>query len=267
MLIDSHAHLNFEEFKNDWQQIITDCQKKDIWLINVGAQLETSKIALEIANQYDRGVYAAVGLHPIHVAGSNFHPEEFAEQEYRKLIGSSKKVVAIGETGFDFFHNDKNFEQQKEIFLKHLDLAKEFNLPIILHGRNSKDGNKDAYQEILQVIKRYSDRAIKGVIHCYGGTLQEAKKFLDQGYYIGFTGVITFPKTDKLAAIVKEIPLEKILIETDCPFLAPEPYRGKRNQPQYVRFVAKKIAEIKQIQYNKVIKQTSQNTINLFKLK
>lgn len=267
MLIDSHAHLNFNDFKNDWQQVITDCQKDDVWMINIGSQFKTSKKAIEIADQYDQGVYAAIGLHPIHVEGSNFQPEKFNIQDYKNLATSSKKVVAIGETGLDFFHNDKNFDKQKEVFIQSINLAKELDLPIILHSRNSKDGKKNAYEEILKILATSDKRlATRGVIHCYGGGLKEAKEFLDLGFHIGFTGVITFPKTDDLVKIVKITPMDKILIETDCPFLAPQPVRGKRNLPQYVKYVGKKIAEIRQISYNEVIEQTAQNAIKLFNL-
>lgn len=290
MIIDSHAHLNFQDFSSDYQEIIDDCQKNDIWMINVGSNLKTSKRAVEIAGQYEKGVYpaplfnkggigagiksvtnkkwcgvySAVGLHPIHALGSDFHPEEFVEDEYRNLIKSSKKVVAIGETGLDFFHSDKNIAKQKEIFIKHLNLAKEFDLPVILHSRNSKDGEKDAYEEILEIIKR--ENAAQGVIHCFSGSVQQALAFLDQGFYVGFTGIITFDKTGQLAEAVANLPLEAILVETDSPYLSPEPHRGERNQPQYVRFVAEKIAQIKKIDYNKVEKQTVKNTINLFNL-
>lgn len=289
MLIDSHAHLNFEDFKDDWQQVVADCQKNNIWLINVGSQLQTSQKAIEIARQYDQGVYVAVGLHPIHVVGSEFHPEEFILDDYRKLIKTSKKIVAIGETGLDFYHDHKNVESQKEIFVKHLNLAKEFSLPVILHSRNSKDGKDNAYDEILSEIRKPAsasrpirhaqgrpeftegrqDRGfgeLRGVTHCFGGTLEQAKEFLNLGFYLGFTGVITFPKTEALAEIIKILPLDRILVETDSPYLAPIPFRGQRNLPQYVRLVAEKIAEIKQMDYNKVVKQTAENAIKLFNL-
>jgi len=265
MVIDSHAHLNFQEFDKDWQQIIADCQKDDIWLINVGSQLATSKKAVKIAKEYDKGVYAAIGLHPIHVSGSNFHPEALNIDDYRDLVKRSDKVVAIGETGLDFFHSDKNIDNQKKAFIKHLNLAQEFDLPVILHSRNSKDGSKDAYEEILSEI-RDQKLEIRGVIHCFGGTVEQAKEFLDLGFYIGFTGVITFPKAKNIVEVAKAVPLERILIETDCPFLAPEPHRGKRNLPQYVKFVAEKIAEIRQIDYNKIVKQTFENTTKLFNI-
>jgi len=266
MLIDSHSHLNFEDFKDDWQEVIANCQKEKVLMINVGSQLATSRRAIEIAEKFESGVYAAIGLHPIHVSGSDFHPEAFNVDNYRDLIRSSKKVVAIGETGLDFFHSDKNIDNQKKAFIKHLKLAQEFSLPVILHARNSKDGQFDAYEEILSEIERSRDREIRGVIHCFGGTTKQAKAFLELGFFIGFTGIVTFDKTGQLEEVIKVLPLEAILIETDCPYLAPEPKRGERNRPEYVRLVAEKIAKIRGLSYNEIEKQTVKNAINLFNL-
>ncbi|NUM25476.1 MAG: TatD family hydrolase [Candidatus Buchananbacteria bacterium] len=263
MIIDTHAHVNFEAFESDWQEVIADCQQHEIWMINVGAQLATSRRAVDIAQQYERGVYAAIGLHPIHVSGSEFHPEAFNVDDYRALVLSSKKIVAIGETGIDFFHSDSNFENQKKVFTKQIRLAKEFDLPIIIHGRNSKDGTKDAYQEILNIVK--TEKYNRGVVHCYGGNLSQALEFSELGFYVGFTGIVTFDKTGKLPEIASKISLSSMLIETDSPYLAPEPHRGKRNQPQYVRQVAEKIAEIKSVSYTTVVEEMTKNSFNLFK--
>ncbi|MDD2807556.1 MAG: TatD family hydrolase [Patescibacteria group bacterium] len=264
MLIDSHAHVNFTEFNEDGPDVLADCQKNNIWVINVGSQYQTSKKAIEISEQFEVGVYAAVALHPIHVLGSEFHPEEFIAADYAELVKSSKKVVAIGETGIDFFHTDSNFNRQKEVFINHINLAKEFALPLIVHGRDSRDGTKSAYQEILKILAKQNFK--NGVIHCFGGLITEAEDFLDLGFYVGFTGIITFDKTDKLAEVIKRLPLEAILVETDSPYLAPVPNRGRRNQPQYVKYVAAKIAEIKQLPYNMVETKTVENTKKLFKI-
>ena len=265
MLFDSHAHLNFQEFENDWRQIIDDCQKQNVWVANVGSQFETSKKAVEISNNFEVGVYAAVGLHPIHVLGSKFHPEKFDREQYRQLIEASKKIVAIGETGIDFFHDDKNFEKQKEIFIEHINLAQAFNLPVVIHARNSRDGKKNAYQEIIKVIRDQRSE-IRGVIHCFGGTKDEAMAFIKLGFCVGFTGVITFDQTEQLAETIDQLSLDSILVETDSPYLAPVPFRGKRNQPQYVRYVVEKIAQIKKIDYNKIAEQTAINTKKLFRV-
>lgn len=264
MIIDSHSHLNFEEFAGDWKAITEDCLANDTWVITVGSQYETSKKGIVIAEHYEKGVYASVALHPIHVEGSTFHPENFDTALYRDLIRSSKKVVAIGETGIDFFHDDSNFEQQKKVFIQHIELAHEFNLPVIMHGRDSRDGSRSAYQAMLKILDE--QKVTKGVIHCFGGTVQDALGFLQRGFYVGFTGIITFDKTGRLAEVIRSLPLDAILVETDSPYLAPEPYRGKRNQPQYVKYVAEKIAEIKGVMVSEVEKQTVLNTKTLFSL-
>ncbi|MDX9892859.1 MAG: TatD family hydrolase [Patescibacteria group bacterium] len=263
MIIDTHAHLNFEAFDDDWDEVIADCQAKGVWMINVGSQLTTSRKAVAMSSKYQQGVYAAVGLHPIHVSGSSFNPEAFNIDEYRVLLRHSDKIVALGETGIDFFHDDSNFENQIKVFVKHINLAKEFDRAVIVHSRNSKDGSRNAYEEILKIIKEQAFG--RGVIHCFGGTVDQAKRFIDQGFFVGFTGIVTFDKTGELAEVIVNLPLESILIETDSPYLAPVPYRGKRNQPQYVDEVAKKIAEIKGIDYNKVVEQTVKNAQQLFK--
>ena len=273
MLIDSHAHVNFNAFKNDSRQVLDDCIKNDIWVINIGSQYTTSKRAVEMAQNYQKGIYAAVGLHPIHLTDIkvdeqevNFKTsaEEYDEKKYKELA-SQDKVVAIGETGLDYYHIEKDDEdtknKQKEVFIQLITLANKINLPIILHCR-------DAYDEMLEILESNQELLRNsGVIHCFGGSLKQAQQFIKLGFYIGITGIITFgKKAAALEEVVSVIDLEQILIETDCPYLAPEPYRGKRNQPQYVEYVAKKIAEIKKISYNKVSQITSDNTIKLFKL-
>lgn len=263
MLFDSHAHLNFQDFNDDWEDIAKDCLAHDIWVTNVGSQFETSKKGIEIAEKFDTGMFAAVSLHPIHVEGSKFHPEKFIPEDYAKLIESSKKVVAVGETGIDFFHDDSNFEKQVEVFKQHIDLAKKYDLPLILHGRDSRDGSRSAYTAMLEVFSEY-ELPKKGVIHCFGGSVADAKGFTDIGFKVGFTGIVTFDKTGKLAEVVHSLSLDQMLIETDCPYLAPEPYRGKRNQPQYVEYVARKIAEIKGVEYDEVAKVTTENAKKLF---
>ncbi len=237
-------------------------------MINVGSQLATSQRAVEIADQYSQGVYAAVGLHPIHVLGGQFQPEEFNVDGYQQLINSSKKVVALGETGIDFYHLDSNFEKQKEVFVQHIDLAIKNNLALVIHARNSKDGSKNAYRVILDILKASpsTSSGLKGVIHCFGGSLQEANEFLQLGFYVGFTGIVTFKNAKNIREVAENIPLDSMLIETDSPYLAPDPHRSERNIPQYVEFVAKKIAEIKNINFGQIAEQTSKNAKELFGL-
>lgn len=268
MLIDTHAHLNFRGFDDNRDAVIARCQAREMSIINVGANFETSRLAVELADHYGL-FYAAVGLHPIHV-----FDEEFEESDYQGLI--KDKVVAIGESGFDYYHptfgrggaDKKPIEEiiakQKEVFLKSIKLVKENDLVLICHGRNGLAG-KDAYQDILEILK--SEKVERAVIHCYGGDLETAKKIIKQGYYLGIDGPVTFTKkAEELQRVAKNIPLDKILIETDCPYLTPEPYRGQRNEPIYVEYVAQKIAELKNISKEEVIEQTWQNARDLFRL-
>lgn len=252
-MIDTHAHLNFKDFTNDWPEAIERAFDQDVkGIINVGSNFETSKKAIEIASKYPKGVYAAVGLHPIHVKD-----EEFEEEKFLKLA-QDRKVVAIGETGLDFYYDKSNVEQQKEVFEKSLRIAQAVSKPIILHSR-------DSLEDVLSVLMAQKPEPT-GVMHCFPGDWQYAKIILDMGLYISFTGLITFTKNQATLEVVKEAPLERILIETDCPFMAPQAYRGKRNEPAYVVEVARKIAEIKKIPLEKVAGQTTKNAIELFKL-
>ena len=259
MLIDSHCHLNFKAYKDDLSAVIGRCHQADMKLINVGAAFDTSQRAVELTSE--KNFYAAIGLHPIHV-----FDEEFDVDKYQELINNNQKIIAIGETGFDYWHSPKSecYDKQKQIFEAHIKLAQKNNLPIIVHGRSSKTGD-NAYQDIYEVLKK--NKANKGVIHCYGGNLEEAKQFVDLGFHLGFTGIMTFQKTEELQAIAKWIPFDKMLIETDAPYLAPVPYRGKRNEPEYVKYVAQAIAELRHMTEEDVIEITGQNAIELFNLK
>lgn len=283
MLVDYHSHINFSAFINDADEVIKRALNGGVFMILVGTQIDTSQRAVEMAEKYAKGVYAAIGLHPIHLEDMEIDEEEinfkaraeiFEPKKYRALA-QSKKVVAIGECGLDYFH-PHNKERQIAVFRQHLDLADELDLPVILHCRGSKDNPNDAYIDILDILK---NRPLKngGAIHCFMSTLEIARQFLDLGFYIGFTGVITFPRPKSAlnglsvgqaktayAEIVREVPLDKILVETDAPYLAPVPFRGKRNEPLYVRYVAEKIAEIKNMNKEDIEKQLFENTLRVF---
>jgi len=275
MLIDTHAHLNFNAYKTDDDEVIRRSLENNIWMINVGSQYETSKRAIDIAEKYPEGVYAAVGLHPIHLAKGIFktkidqeeiefetQKEHFDYEKYKELA-KSPKVVAIGETGFDYWYRPKTKKKlaefkgkQKEVFLKQLDLAKELNLPVIFHCRVAHD-------ELIQIIQQSNNLStIRGAIHCFTGSWEQAKKYLEMGFYIGFNGIIFKLKLDE---IIQKTSLNRILIETDCPYLTPRPMTG-RNEPLYVKYVAEKIAKIKQISYKEIAKITTQNARELFRL-
>jgi TatD DNase family protein len=269
--IDTHAHLNFKAFKDDYKDAIRrafDANVKGI--INVGSNLSTSFDAMRIVRGYEdsadsRGskIFAAVGLHPIHVLD-----EKFAYDEYLKLA-KDKKVVALGETGIDLYHDKNTIDLQREVFKKILEIAQKVNKSVILHCRGTQESPFSAYDELLKILTPYTlhhKPIIKGVIHCFGGTLDQAQKFIKLGFYIGFTGIVTYKNAEIMQDVVKNVSLEKILIETDSPYLAPQKYRGTRNEPAYVIEVAKKIAEIKKIPLKEVEKITTQNAIKLFGL-
>jgi len=252
MFIDTNAHLNFEAFAHDYNLAISQAEKAGLGaIINVGSNLETSKKAIEIAEKFPN-CFAAVGLHPIHVID-----EKFNETEFLKLA-RHPKVVAIGETGLDYYHDKSTAKFQKEIFQKHINIASQTNKPLIIHSREAND-------DIISYLMAQS-LSLRGVFHCFPGDLQMANLVVDLGFLLSFTGIITFSKNYANLDVVKEMPLLKIMIETDCPFLTPEPHRGERNEPAYVVEVARKISEIKKISFEEVEKQTTQNAINLFKL-
>ncbi len=289
MLIDSHCHLDFFAFKDDWREVIDRTLKEDVWLINVGAQFSTSERAIEAAELYPQGVYASIGLHPIHLFSET---EEFTEANgekkiikhageepdfslYEKLARSSKKVVAIGEVGLDYYFFEGKSEEevlvrkakQQKIFLDFIALAEKLELPLILHCRGSKDEPYAAYDEMLDILKKEIavGRKIKAVIHCFGGRADQAERFIELGFYVGFTGIITFgKKASEVQLAVKAVPLSRILVETDAPFLTPEPYRGRRNEPAYVKYIAKKIAELKNEDLEVVSKATTENARKFF---
>ena len=273
MIIDTHSHLNFKAYEKDLSEVVKRCLDNNVWMINVGSKYETSKRAAEIAEGYEFGVYASIGLHPIY-AGAEFvkmktDPDEgdflikeevFDYEKYKKL-GQFKKVVAIGEIGLDYYYKPKTTgklnafkEKQKEILLKQLRLAEELNLPVIFHCRM-------AHQDLIGILKDMLE--IKGVIHCFTGSWDEAKQYLDMGLCLGINGIMF--KMD-LSETIEKMPIEKILVETDCPYLTPPQENGKRNEPVFIKYVIEKIAEIRKISYNKIEEQTFLNAKKLFNI-
>lgn len=278
MLVDTHAHLNFNAYKDDADEVIRRSLDGGVCMINVGSQFSTSERAVKIAERYPEGVWAAIGLHPLHLETGLVKikedteeiqfktiEEEFDYEKYKALALSSKKVVAIGEIGLDYYHLPKTkiktgqFKQkQKEIFLKQLGLAEELNLPVMVHCRS-------AHQDLIEVLKseaRSTKHEIKGVIHCFTGTRREAKQYMDMGLYLGFDGIIFKLNLDES---IKEIPLERMLVETDCPYLSPL-QESKRNEPIYAKHIVRKIADLKEETFEKVAEITTQNAKNLFNL-
>lgn len=268
MLFDSHTHLNFHAFGEDLIDVIKRCQAFPMSLVNIGAAYDTSLKAIELAKN-NKNFYASLGLHPIHV-----FDEEFNITKYQELISANKnEVVAMGETGLDYYHFNEVEEKyhvsftdyvakQKEVFVKHIQLAQKNNLALVVHGRNDKNNSLNCYQDILSILKEQQVK--KAVTHCFGGSLEDAKDFIAAGFYLGFTGIITFDKTGVLESIIKIMPKDKLLIETDAPYLTPQPFRGKRNEPVNTQYVAEKIAEILNLTKAEVIELTYQNAKNLF---
>jgi TatD DNase family protein len=295
MLIDTHAHLNFPAFDKDRNKIIEKCLENDLWLINIGSNYETSKRAVEIAEKYEKGVYASIGLHPINLdtglvklktdesEGEHFE-KEFDFEKYKSLalrsFSEGGKVMAIGEIGLDYYWKPKTtkkkemFKQrQKELFFKELELAQELNLPVIFHCRMAHDD----FIEILRSTFHTPHSKINGVMHGFVGTLEQLKEYLKLGFYIGFNGII-FKKIEGInfEENIKNAPLEKILIETDCPYLTPPLARrsfseggqnqDERNEPLYVKYIAQEIAKIKNLSFEKVAEITTKNARQLFKI-
>jgi len=280
MLIDTHAHLNFAAFDKDRKEIIEKCLRNDIWIINIGTNYETSKKAVEIAQKYEKGVYASIGLHPINLDTSlvkikvdeqegEYFEKRFDYEKYKNLA-NSKKVVAIGEIGFDYYWKPKTtkkkelFKQkQKELFLKELELAQELNLPVIFHCRV-------AHQDLIEVLKskfQNPNSKVRGMMHGFVGTTEQLKEYLDMDFYIGFNGII-FKKIEGVdfEENIKITPLDRILIETDCPYLTPPNFLEERNNPLGVKYIVEKIVKIKNVSFDKIAEITTENAKTLFKL-
>lgn len=265
-MIDVHCHLNFKAFENDVDEVIKQAFESGVTkIINVGAQLSSSKRAVELAKKYEN-LYATVGIHPHHADKL----EEDWEIELEKLASSEGRVVAIGECGMDFYaYQSKGVTDsslQKEVFIKQIEIAHKLKLPLMIHNRH-------AGKQILDILVNHESSLLDppGMFHCMSGDIEFLKKVLDLGFYVGFDGNITYkgiPKgeTTALSDLVKFTPFDRILTETDAPFLAPEPHRGSRNNPSYVILVGSKIAEIKNISFEKVEEQTILNASRLFQL-
>lgn len=252
MMIDSHAHLEMPEFDADRAQVIERARQVGICrIVTVGTNLELSRKALALARQYDF-VYATVGTHP--------HDTERANQktlEELKILAKEPKVVAWGEIGLDYFRNLSSKAKQVEMFDKQLSLARELELPVVIHSR-------DAHEETLSMIRASGVR--RGVFHCFSGDWALARRCIDLGFYISIPGVVTFSKAKMMQDVVRQIPLESLLLETDCPYLAPTPHRGTRNEPSYLTHTAKKVAEIKGMDWEEAARATVANTQKLFGL-
>ncbi|MCC6290547.1 TatD family hydrolase [Candidatus Nomurabacteria bacterium] len=246
-IIDIHSHLNFPQYDDDREAVFARANGAGIGMINVGTDLASSRLAVSLAQERDN-VWATVGLHPTD------HVEGFEREVYLSLA-KNEKVVAIGECGLDYFHQKTEEEKRKqqEIFIQQIDLANELKKPLMLHIRN-------AYREAYEILKTRAE--VKGNAHFFAGTWEEARLFLDFGFTLSFGGVITF--TRDYDEVIKNTPIEMILTETDCPFVAPIPYRGKRNEPSYLPEIVRKLAEIKGLTYVEVATETLKNAKRVF---
>ncbi len=290
MFIDTHGHVNFNAFQEDSEEVLKRTLEGGVWVVMPGSQLSTSKRAVQMAEQYEEGVYAAVGIHPIHLgkrkvdvleteseekekeSWNSFETreEEFNVEEYHKLA-KSKKTVAIGEVGLDYYYQPKGKarreemrQKQKEVLTQQVELALELNLPVIFHCRVA---HKDLLLLIEEMQKKHSGK-LRGVIHSYTGTAEEADKFMSMGMYIGFNGLI-FKEVVALPdpkEVISHIPLERIVLETDSPYLTPPKAKEERNEPLYVKYVAERVAEIKGLKVEEIAEETTKNAKDLFSI-
>jgi TatD DNase family protein len=254
MLFDTHVHLNVKQFEEDRQAVIDRALEAGVThMVVVGFDRETIPSAMALAEQYDF-IYAAIGWHPVDAIDMKDEDLAWIEE-----LSAHPKVVAIGEMGLDYHWDKSPKEIQKEVFRKQIELAKKVNLPIIIH-------NREATKDIVEILKEENAKQVGGIMHCYSGSVEIAKECTEMNFLISLGGPVTFKNAKKPKEVAKEIDLDYLLIETDCPFLAPHPNRGKRNEPAYVKLVAEQIAEIKGISYEEVTTKTNENAKKLFHL-
>jgi TatD DNase family protein len=275
--IDIHSHVNFSAFDADRDEVVRRALDGETFVINVGTQIDTSRKAVAMAQGYPEGVYAIIGLHPIHT-GASYHDvkelgeggkeftsrgEIFDKEAYRKLL-ANPKTLGVGECGLDYYRcDDESVARQKTAFIAQIELANEFKKPLMLHIRNNpEDSSKNAYFDALELLKKYAE--VRGDVHFFAGGLREAQAFLDFGFTLSFTGVITF--TRDYDEIIRSTPLDMLMTETDSPYVTPVPYRGRRNEPIYVREVVKRIAEIKGLPEETVAAAVISNAKRVFGL-
>ena len=253
MLFDTHAHLDDRAFNQDREELIAGLKDKGIGLVmNAGCSLAASRTSAALAEKYDF-IYAAVGSHPDAADDVN----EAVLEEYRKLCKLNSKIKAIGEIGLDYHYEDIPREIQQKAFRMQMELARELNLPVIVHER-------EAHQDGMAIIKEFPE--VKGVFHCYSGSAEMARQLVKLGWYIGFTGVLTFKNARSAVETAASIPLDRIVLETDCPYMAPVPYRGKRNDPGYLCHMAEKLAEIRGISVEEACRITTENGKRLYRI-
>ena len=251
MLFDSHAHIDDNRFDADRVETIDRAAQNGVTgIINIGADMASSARSVELASQYP-GIYAAVGIHPHDTKAA-------AEADYEQLAkwAAQPKVVAIGETGLDYYYDWSPRDVQQAVFIRHIDLARQLRKPLIIHDR-------DAHGDVMAVVRKEA-HGLTGVFHCFSGSLEMAREVIKLGFYISIAGPVTFDKSLKLKEIAATVPLEKILVETDSPYLTPHPLRGRRNEPAHVRLVAEEVARLRELPLEKVAEVTTANVRQLF---
>lgn len=254
MLFDTHAHLDDGKYDLDREEMLQRAQEKGVKLIlNVGYDLPSSQRSVKLASEYDF-VYAAVGIHPHDAKSANSMVWDELEE-----LTKNPKVVALGEMGLDYYWDNSPRDVQKEVFLQQIGLAKRLKKPIIIHDR-------DAHGDVMEILRAEQDGSLEGVLHCFSGSLEMAKECIKLGFHISIAGPVTFNNANKLVQVAQEVPLDRLLIETDAPYLTPTPFRGKRNESAYVAYVAAKIAELRQMDTQEIDHQTYENGCRLFRI-
>lgn len=254
MLIDTHTHVNDQAYMNDYEQVIQDAKNEGVEkMVVVGFDRPTILRAMEFVEKFE-GLYAVIGWHPVDAIDCT--PEDLL---WIEELSKHEKVVAIGEIGLDYHWDKSPKDVQQKLLRKQVQLAKKVKLPIVIH-------NREATEDVIRILKEEGAEEVGGIMHCFGGSYETAKICMDMNFYISIGGPVTFKNARKLQEVVKKIPVDKLLIETDCPYLAPHPYRGKRNEPKLVKLVAEKIAELKDCSYEEIAHMTSMNAVHVLKL-
>jgi TatD DNase family protein len=255
MLIDSHAHLDDKRFDADRVMLINSLKENGVGLVlNIGADIKTSRASVDLAKKYDN-IYAVVGVHP-HSA-KDLEGSDLSEL---RALAQEDKVVAIGEIGLDYYYDNSPRDIQKKWFKKQIELAQELDMPVVIHSREATQDTFDILQEASEKKK------LKGILHSYAGSYEMALEYIKLGFYIALGGPVTFKNSRVSREVAAQIPLDKLLIETDSPYLTPEPYRGKRNEPMYVKYAAEKIAEVRGVTFEEIAKATTENLLRLLDL-
>ena len=250
---DTHCHLDFEQFDKDRDEVIKRAKENNVeYILNVGTNIDSSKKVIEIAEKYDF-IYSSVGIHPLDV--SEYNIQDLKEIE---KLAKNRKVKAIGETGLDFYYSKENKEKQKDFFIAQVEIAGKYNLPLIIHQRESKN-------ELIEIIEKIK-LPEKVVFHCFGGDTQLSEYCNKKEFFISFTGILTFKNAKNVKGVAKNYPVEKIMVETDAPFLAPTPYRGKRNEPFMVKYIVDEIADLKMIDKDLTADIIFKNSVNFFEI-